>query len=131
MWIFDDPANVGWNATSGPDMLGNGFGWGQQSHLLAWINFVTGLVPTEVFCRTQHSEVTGADLSHSATIRCGDDCVISISGTTAHQRSASARRSTSTAPKAQPMSPSASMRSRRSTQCIDRMCPAIPGPILP
>ena len=82
MKIFDDPANVGWNATSGPDMLGNGFGWGQQSHLLAWINFVTGLVPTEVFCRTQHSEVTGADLSHSATIRCGDDCVISISGTT-------------------------------------------------
>ena len=36
MSIFDDPTLTGWNEPSG-NMVGNGFGWGQQSHLLAWV----------------------------------------------------------------------------------------------
>lgn len=80
-WIFDDPSQVGWNEPAS-DMLGNGFGWGQSSHLLAWIYHVCGpqnLVPTEVFCAMNHSKTTGADVSHAATILCrrnnddGDD----------------------------------------------------------
>jgi len=47
LWLFDDPANEGWTApTAG--MAGNGFGWGQLSHLLAWVFKVTALEPTEV-----------------------------------------------------------------------------------
>lgn len=40
MFLFDDPANDSWVKPSGtmvqPDGSGNGFGWGQLSHLLAW-----------------------------------------------------------------------------------------------
>jgi predicted dehydrogenase len=86
IWIFDDPANIGWNEPTG-DMQGNGFAWGQSSHLLGWIYHVCpNLVPLQVFCTMTHSEATGADLSHAATVICRDrdhaNVVMSISGTT-------------------------------------------------
>jgi predicted dehydrogenase len=69
-WIFDDPTNTGWNEPT-EGMLGNGFAWGQSSHLLAWIYHVCPMVrPIEVYCSMIHSETTEADVSHSATIRC-------------------------------------------------------------
>ena len=85
-WIFDDPSNKGWNE---PDdsgsMLGNGFAWGQSSHILAWIYHVVGpeqLVPTRVFCSMTNSDVTGADVSHAATIICNNGATtFSLSGT--------------------------------------------------
>lgn len=90
-WIFDDPSNTGWNE---PDdsgtMLGNGFAWGQQSHLLAWIYHVTStgsssleqnLVPKRVFCAMTKSELTGADVSHAATVICNNGATFSLSGT--------------------------------------------------
>jgi predicted dehydrogenase len=86
-WIFEDASNKGWNEPS-PGMLGNGFAWGQSSHLFAWIYHVCpGLTPVEVFCAMTHSENTGADVAHSATIRCknskdGESSVVmSVSGT--------------------------------------------------
>ena len=81
-WLFDSPANKGWNEPDGSGkMIGNGFGWGQASHMLAWIYHVSGVTPIRVFCQMTHSEVTGADVSHSATIICDDGVVFSLSGT--------------------------------------------------
>ena len=81
-WLFDEPANKGWNEPDGSGkMLGNGFGWGQASHMLAWIYHVSGVTPIRVYCQMTHSEVTGADVSHSATITCDDGVVFSLSGT--------------------------------------------------
>ena len=95
MWIFDDPGNKGWNEPI-EGMLGNGFAWGQSSHLFAWLYHVCPMLrPIEVFCNMTHSDVTGADVSHSATIRCGtnstsadsssdddgENIVLSVSGT--------------------------------------------------
>ena len=68
-WLFEDPANTGWNIPTGK-MLGNGFAWGQSSHILAWIYHVTGLSPQSVYCVMTHSKETGADVSHAATITC-------------------------------------------------------------
>jgi predicted dehydrogenase len=97
IWIFDDPANKGWNEPTG-DMQGNGYAWGQSSHLLGWIFHVCPqLVPEKVFCVMNHAEATGADVAHAATIICRansgggsvdgsskkvGDVVMSISGTT-------------------------------------------------
>ena len=36
MFLFDDPLNEGWVKPSGT-MVGNGFGWGQLSHLMGWV----------------------------------------------------------------------------------------------
>ena len=85
-WIFNDPSNKGWNE---PDdsgtMLGNGFAWGQSSHILAWIYHVIGpeqLIPTRVFCSMTKSDQTGADVSHAATIICNNgETTFSLSGT--------------------------------------------------
>jgi predicted dehydrogenase len=85
-WLFDDPANRGWNEPS-DGMLGNGFAWGQSSHLFAFLYHICpNLQPVDVFCTMAHSEKTGADISHSATIRCSDGkekeyVVMSVSGT--------------------------------------------------
>jgi len=94
-WIFEDPNNNGWNEAFG-NMLGNGFCWGQSSHLLAWIYHVcpSTLEPIKVFCAMNHSNITGADVSHGATIICkdnqrtdnnqnddNDDVIMSMSGT--------------------------------------------------
>ena len=85
-WIFDDPSNRGWNEpdlrTSG--MIGNGFAWGQSSHVLAWVYHAVGpdkLVPSRVHCVMTHSDATGADVSHAATIACACGAAISLSGT--------------------------------------------------
>jgi predicted dehydrogenase len=81
-WLFNHPKNTTWNAPTG-DMLGNGFAWGQASHLLAWIYQVAGdqVVPEQVFCRMNHSDTSGADLSHAATVVCRNNVTMSLSGT--------------------------------------------------
>lgn len=81
-WLFGNPLNIGWNETT-EGMLGNGFAWGQSSHILAWIYHVAGedLIPQKVYCFMNHSEASGADISHSATIHCDSDVVFSLSGT--------------------------------------------------
>lgn len=100
-WIFDDPACTGWNLPTGDgSMLGNGFGWGQSSHLWAFLYHVMPqLQPQDVYCSLTHSATTGADVSFGAVVRCtstddetttsGDDgatrdewtTVLSVSGT--------------------------------------------------
>ncbi|EOD20824.1 hypothetical protein EMIHUDRAFT_458498 [Emiliania huxleyi CCMP1516] len=41
LWLFDDPSNEGWTRSTGR-MSGNGFGWGQLSHLLAFVFHAAG-----------------------------------------------------------------------------------------
>jgi predicted dehydrogenase len=82
-WIFDDPSNTGWNEPIG-SMLGNGFAWGQQSHILSWIYHVAGgenLIPEKVFCAMTKSSKTGADVSHAASVICCNGVTFSLSGT--------------------------------------------------
>jgi predicted dehydrogenase len=64
-------------------MLGNGFAWGQSSHLLAWIYHVCGkdLCPQKAYCTMHHSKKTGADVAHSASIKCNNGVTMSLSGT--------------------------------------------------
>jgi len=78
-WLFEDAANVGWVRPSGP-MLGNGMAWGQLSHSLAWVYYVTGLVPQSVYADMSHSEATGADLYDAAIVRCTNGALISVQG---------------------------------------------------
>jgi predicted dehydrogenase len=79
IWLFDDPANGGWVQTTGR-MQGNGFGWGQLSHLLAWIFKVTSLTPIEVYALMQHSAASGADMTDAAVIKCEGNASIALSG---------------------------------------------------
>lgn len=87
-WIFEDPACVGWNEPSN-GMLGNGFGWGQSSHLFAFIYHIfPELQPVELYGCLKHTPRTGADISFSATVRCTDGhkkspevVIVSVSGT--------------------------------------------------
>lgn len=77
--IFEDSANKGWNEPS-EGMLGNGFAWGQSSHVLAWIFHVyPSLRPETVYCNMTHSPQTGADVAHAASIRCRDESVTDTS----------------------------------------------------
>lgn len=80
LWLFENPENEGWNKPTG-SMQGNGFGWGQMSHALAWLFFVTELEPESVFCSMSYSEKTGADLSDMAIIRCAGGAIMNIHGT--------------------------------------------------
>ncbi|KAL3811368.1 hypothetical protein ACHAXA_011332 [Cyclostephanos tholiformis] len=85
-WIFDDPSNKGWNEPDSRSlgMIGNGFAWGQSSHILAWVYHAVGpgmLVPSRVHCVMTHSDATGADVSHAATVACVCGAAISLSGT--------------------------------------------------
>jgi predicted dehydrogenase len=68
-WLFDDPAQTTWTQLSG-NMIGNGFGWGQSAHPLAWIAYVCPqLRPTKVLaCHMIQSPRSGADMALSATI---------------------------------------------------------------
>jgi predicted dehydrogenase len=69
-WIFDEPACRGWNEPAS-GMLGNGFAWGQSSHLWAFLYHVCPqLQPYDVYCALTHSTMTGADVSFGATVRC-------------------------------------------------------------
>ena len=87
MFLFDDPANASWVKPSGDmvqsDGSGNGFGWGQSSHVLAWVLGVANLDVTEVTAMTHRSEKSGADLMDAALIRCqnsqGNNSSISFS----------------------------------------------------
>jgi len=84
MNLFNDPANTGWVKATGtmlqPDGSGNGFGWGQLSHLLGWVLFVGGLEVEEVTAITHRSEASGADLTDAALIKCKGGCSLSLSG---------------------------------------------------
>ena len=81
LWLFDNSANVGWTTPSN-GMLGNGFAWGQLSHLLAWIFHVAApLKPVRCFASMGTSETSGADLHDAAVIVCEGGASISISGT--------------------------------------------------
>jgi predicted dehydrogenase len=101
-WIFEDPANVGWNTvmttnsnkndddddTHPEPMLGNGFAWGQSSHVLAWIFHVCQSIhlrPVTVSAVMTMSDTTGADVAHAASITCAthtrNDVVVALSGT--------------------------------------------------
>jgi len=83
MFLFDDPANDGWVKPTGsmvqPDGSGNGFGWGQVSHALAWVLHVGGLDVDEVTAITHRSEKSGADLMDAALIRCANNVSVSLS----------------------------------------------------
>jgi predicted dehydrogenase len=71
-WIFNDPKNEGWNKPTGK-MVGNGFAWGQSSHLLAFLfHILPHCEPKTVHCRMAMSHTTGADIAHSATVECLD-----------------------------------------------------------
>jgi len=84
MFLFDDAANTGWVKPSGtmvqPDGSGNGFGWGQLSHLLGWVLMVGGLDVEEVTALTHRSEKSGADLTDAALIKCARGVSVSLSG---------------------------------------------------
>jgi len=82
LWLFDDPSNEGWTRSTGR-MSGNGFGWGQLSHLLAFVFHVGGLCPTHAFAHTTLSERSGADLSVAAVITCSNGASIALSGSAA------------------------------------------------
>jgi len=85
-WVFHDPENKEWNKPTG-NMIGNGCGWGQSSHLLAFLfHILPDLKPKNVFCRMTHWKTTGADIAHSAIIECTDSATndavcINMSGT--------------------------------------------------
>ena len=80
LWLFDDPANVGWTRPTG-SMRGNGFAWGQLSHLLAWVLQCTGLRPVDVSCSMVFSPNSGADMHDAAVFSCENGASISLTGT--------------------------------------------------
>ena len=77
--IFDEPRCKDWNTPSGT-MIGNGFGWGQMSHIFAWVFQTTGLTPDTVSCSMQYLSKTGADVFDSGVITCDGGATISFSG---------------------------------------------------
>ena len=79
LWLFDDPANVGWTKPTGK-MAGNGFGYGQASHILAFAFQVGGLTPSEAFCAMTRSAASGADMTDAAVIKCTNGATICFSG---------------------------------------------------
>ena len=84
LFLFDDPANTGWVKATGTmlqeDGSGNGFGWGQASHVLAWVLGAANLKVDEVTAITHRSERSGADITDAALVRCRNGCSISFSG---------------------------------------------------
>jgi len=76
--LFEDPRSTGWIRLANGQA--SGFGWGQLSHVLAWVLLVTGLEPDEVFCMMSHSEVTGADIYDAGTIRFKSGATMVLSG---------------------------------------------------
>lgn len=84
MFLFDDPANEGWVSATGsmrqPDGSGNGFGYGQLSHLLGWVLHVAALDVEEVTAMTHRSASSGADLMDAALVRCRGNVALVVSG---------------------------------------------------
>ena len=62
-------------------MRGNGFAWGQLSHLLAWVLQITGLRPVDVSCSMVFSTRSGADMHDAAVFSCENGASISLTGT--------------------------------------------------
>lgn len=77
--IFDEPSCRNWNEPTGK-MVGNGFGWGQMSHIFAWVYQVTGLEPESVSCSMTYSDKTGADVYDAGVVTCRDGATIAFSG---------------------------------------------------
>lgn len=82
LFLFDNPENVGWTQPSGA-MVANGFGYGQLSHLLAWVLHVSDLEPVEAYATMAASASSGADIADAVVIRCANGASISMSGTAA------------------------------------------------
>ena len=61
-------------------MGGNGFGYGQLSHLLAWVVRVARIKPQSAFCAMGRSERSGADMTDAAVICCEGGASVSVSG---------------------------------------------------
>lgn len=76
--LFEDPRSTGWTRLANGDT--SGFGWGQLSHVLAWILLVTDLEAEEVFCMMSHSQVTGADIYDAGVVRFKSGALMIISG---------------------------------------------------
>jgi predicted dehydrogenase len=81
-WVFNDPENKGWNEPSGT-MTGNGFGWGQLAHPLAWLYMVSGLTPAKVFSFNGKGTETPADMYDSCSILCTNGATVTVSGVAA------------------------------------------------
>lgn len=81
-WVFNDPANKGWNEPSG-SMVGNGFAWGQLSHPLAWLFMASGLTPSSVFAFHGKGTETQADMFDACSILCTNGATVSVSGVAA------------------------------------------------
>ena len=69
LFLFDDPRNTGWVKPTGTmvqsDGSGNGFGWGQLSHLLGWVLFVGDLeVEVHVPVVNKYPHVLYSDLMY-------------------------------------------------------------------
>jgi len=56
-----------------------GYGWGQMSHLLSWLFYVSGLNFTSVYCMAGKSP-TGVDFYDAAVARAGNGATVSLSG---------------------------------------------------
>eukprot|EP00756_Hemistasia_phaeocysticola_P048328 Hpha_TRINITY_DN22758_c0_g1::TRINITY_DN22758_c0_g1_i1::g.34223::m.34223 len=86
MGLFDDPANDAWVTATGSmrqkDGSGNGFGWGQVSHAMAWVIYVAGLEVEEVTAMTHRSPTSGADLTDAALVRCKGGVSVCLSAGT-------------------------------------------------
>ncbi|KAL1516013.1 hypothetical protein AB1Y20_002626 [Prymnesium parvum] len=78
-WLFEGEAHAAWAKPSGT-MRGNGVGWGQLPHALAWVFKVSGLVPRRVYAAAAHSEASGADLYDALTISCEGGATVNVSG---------------------------------------------------
>lgn len=72
--LFRPPAST-W---ADPKKAG-GYAWGQMSHSLAWMIYVSGLSVTEVFCAAGRSP-TGVDFYDAATARASNGATIALSG---------------------------------------------------
>jgi predicted dehydrogenase len=59
--------------------LAGGYGWGQMTHALAAMFFVTGLEPLQIYAQSGKSP-TGADYFDSAVLRFKQDATATISG---------------------------------------------------
>lgn len=78
-WLFNDPTMTGWVEPQGT-MLGNGFGWGQMSHCIAWILMVSRLKPAKVFAFANYSQTSSADIIDSVTIKGDGNETLTLSG---------------------------------------------------
>lgn len=75
-FVFNNPIMKSWNEPSGK-MLGNGHGWGQLSHPLAWFFMVSGLTPSQVFTFNGLSKASGSDMFNACSILCTNGATVS------------------------------------------------------